>query len=142
MYVEQENLIKKRVVLVHWKRQMEVEVFSNLKNFCLSYPKYNYNTLNNYLGKERIAYENEIVRVERKEIIAKPKPLAVTERAIVPVLRRVQMKQAEDQAQDWQYWRSQPVAKRAQAVTFLVSQMLEKNQRMDKTMVNKIKNRS
>jgi hypothetical protein len=138
--MEQENLNKKRIVLVHWKKQMEVEVFSNLKNFCLSYPKYNYNTLNNYLGKEKIAYENEIVRVERKEIITKPKPQAA--RAIVPILRRVQMKQAEDHAHDWQYWQSQPVAKRAQAVTFLVSQMLEKDQRMDKTIINKIKNRS
>lgn len=137
--MEQINSIKKRIVLVHWKKQSEVEVFSNLKNFCLSYPQYSYNTLNNYLSKGKTAYDNDTIRVERKEIIAKP--IVLTARAIAPVLRRVQMKEAEDQVHDWEYWRSQPVAKRAEAVTFLVSQMLEKGQRMDKTIVNKLKNR-
>lgn len=137
--MRKEQLNKKRVVLVHWKKHQEVEVFSNLKNFCLSYPHYSYNTLNNYLGKGKMAYDNETIRVERKEIIARPKPIVATARAIVPVLRRVQMKKAEDQVHDWQYWRSQPVVKRAEAVTFLINQMLEKGQRMDKTIVNKTK---
>lgn len=132
----------KRIVLVHWKKQSNVEVFSNLKYFCLSYPQFNYNTLNNYLSKEKIAYENDIVRVERKDIIAKPKSAStpvVNTRSIVPVLRRVHMKEAEDDVRDWQYWLSQPVIKRAEAVTFLVSQMLKKGQRMDKSIVNRIK---
>lgn len=129
----------KRIVLVHWKKQEEVEIFSNLKNFCLSYPQYNYNTLSNYLSKDKIAYDNDLLRVERKEIIAKPKPQAASSRAIVPVLRRVKMKDAQDEVRDWQYWLSQPVVKRAETVTFLVNQMLEKGQRMDKTMVKKIK---
>jgi hypothetical protein len=30
--------------------------------FCLSYPQYNYNTLNNYLSKEKVPYENEGIR--------------------------------------------------------------------------------
>jgi hypothetical protein len=131
----------KRIVLVHLKQQNDVEIFSNLRYFCLSYPQYNYNTLNNYLSKGKIAYENEIVRVERKDIIAKPKPVLVSvahERTIVPVLRRVQMKEAKDDVRDWRYWLSQPVIKRAEAVTFLVSQMLKKGQRMDKTIVNRI----
>jgi hypothetical protein len=134
-----DSLRKKRIVLVHWKKQQHTEVFSNLKIFCLNYPQYSYNTLNNYLGKEKTAYDNETVRVERKEIISKPKADVATSRSIAPVLRKVQMKQAEDQVHDWQYWISQSVVKRAEAVTFLVSQMLKKGQRMDKTIVNKIK---
>lgn len=89
-----------------------------------------------------MAFENETVRVERKDIIAKPKPNFASDtnaRAIVPVLRRVQMKEANDDVRDWQYWLSQPVIKRAEAVTFLASQMLKKGQRMDKTIVNRIK---
>lgn len=131
----------KRIVLVHWKKQNETEVFSNLKNFCLSYPKYNYNTLNNYLGKSRIPYENEAIRIERKEILASPKPvpLAPNARVIIPVARRVHMKEANDDTRDLNYWLAQPVIKRAEAVTFLVSQMLKKGQRMDKSVVNKIK---
>lgn len=135
-------LKSKRIVLIHWKKQNDVEVFSNLKYFCLSYPQYNYNTLNNYLSKEKIAYENEIVRVERKVIIAKPKPVSPIgdgTRSIVPVLRRVEMKEANDNVRDLQYWLSQPVIKRAEAVTFLISQMLSEGQRMDKTIVNKIR---
>lgn len=131
-------LSNKRVVLVCWKKQNDIEVFSNLKYFCLSYPQYSYNTLNNYLSKEKIAYENDIVRVERKVIIAKPKQV-VPERSIVPVRRRVEMKAADDSIHDWQYWLGQPAVKRAEAVTFLVSQMLAKGQRMDKTLINKIR---
>lgn len=129
----------KRVVLIHWKKQNEVEIFSNLKNFSLSYPKYNYNTLNNYLSKNKVPYENGDIRVERKEIIASPKSVAATARAMVPVVRRVHMKDANDTTRDLEYWLSQPVVKRAQAVTFLVSQMLKKGQRINKKAVNKIK---
>lgn len=38
-----------------------------------------------------------------------------------------------------EYWLSQPVKKRAEAITFLVLQMLEEGQRMDKTFVNRVK---
>ncbi|WP_142687434.1 hypothetical protein [Chitinophaga polysaccharea] len=129
----------KRIVLVHWKEHQQVEVFSNLKNFCLSYPQYNYNTLNNYLSKEKIPYDNDSVRVERKDILTKPKPPASALRAIVPVIRRVKMKESDDRVRDLEYWLSQPETKRVEAVTFLVNQMLKKGQRMDKTVVNKIK---
>ena len=60
----------RRVILVHWKKleSNNLEVFSSLKNFCDSHPGYSYNTLNNYLSKKKIAYENEEVRLERKPI--------------------------------------------------------------------------
>ncbi len=132
---------EKRVVLIHWKENNEVEVFSNLKNFCLSYPQYNYNTLNNYLSKDKVAFENEKVRVERKHIISKPKCQALvgTVRSIAPVSRKVLMKDARDDERDLKYWLSQPVQKSAEATTFLITQMLKKGQRMDKSVVNKIK---
>jgi hypothetical protein len=134
------HIKEKRVVLVRWKDTNEVELFSNLKNFCLSYPQYNYNTLNNYLSKEKVAYENEGVRVERKSIISKPKlPIWVsTASKVVPVARKVLMKDANDDENDLRYWLSQPVQKRAEATTFLIMQMLKKGQRMDKTIINKI----
>lgn len=131
-----------RIVLIHWKKTNEAEVFSNLKNFCLSYPQYNYNTLNNYLGKEKKAYENDAVRVERKSVIARPKLVNAerdTLRKIVPVARKGLMKKADDDMHNLQYWLAQPAQKRAAATTFLVSQMLGKGQRLDKSMVNKIK---
>lgn len=111
------HIKEKRVVLVRWKGTNEVELFSNLKNFCLSYSQYNYNTLNNYLSKEKIAYENEVVRVERKSIISKPKPPIWVGAAskVVPVVRKVLMKDANDDENDLRYWLSQPVQKRAEA---------------------------
>jgi len=135
------SLKEKRIVLVHWKGNKEVEVFSNLKNFCISYPQYNYNTLNNYLSKDKIAYENETIRVERKNIISKPKVnnLNGTIRSVVPVARKVALKDANDDENDLRYWLAQPVQKRAAATTFLVMQMLKKGQRMDKSIVKKIK---
>ncbi|WP_290795952.1 hypothetical protein [Flavihumibacter sp. UBA7668] len=133
------QLKNKRIVLIHWKKQQETEVFSNLKNFCISYPDYNYNTLNNYLSKEKIPYDNEQIRVERKEIISKPKSAMQTQRTIVPVVRKVKMKEAGDEIRDLKYWLSQPVAKRGEAVTFLISQMLKKGERMDKTKLTKIR---
>ncbi|WP_207422833.1 hypothetical protein [Desertivirga brevis] len=132
---------EKRVVVVIWKNKQETEVFSNLKNFCLSYPQYNYNTLSNYLSKEKIAYENDFVKVERKVIVSKVKPQSqvVKVRAIAPVVRKVALKDANDDENDLRYWLSRPVQERAAATTFLVMQMLKKGQRMDKTVVNKIK---
>jgi hypothetical protein len=47
--------------LVYWKNHTEnpIEVFSSLKNFCLSYLEYNYNTLSNYLSKAKVPYETD-----------------------------------------------------------------------------------
>jgi hypothetical protein len=132
----------KRIVLIHWKKDDETEIFSNLKNFCLSYPQYNYNTLNNYLSREKMAYENRSIRVERKYIITRPKPSVncyKNSRSIEPVLRRIRIHEADEDNYDLQYWLAQPVKKRAEAMMFLISQMLKKGERMNKTIVNKIR---
>lgn len=126
---------EKRVIVVFWKKRVDspFEVFSNLKNFCLSYIQFNYNTLSNYLSKAKIPYENEDVRIERKSIIAKPKLISTKVRAKAPVLRQVQMKNADDEQHDFEYWLSKSLKERAAAVTFIISQSLAKDQRMDKT---------
>ncbi|WEK18867.1 MAG: hypothetical protein P0Y49_19000 [Candidatus Pedobacter colombiensis] len=129
----------RRVVVIYWRKQHEIEVFSNLKNFCLSYPQYNYNTLSNYLSKDKTAYENNDVRVERKEIISKPKESSVVNRKIAPLIRKVRMKEANDSERDLNYWLSRPASERVGAVSFLVRQMLKKGERMDKTIVKKIR---
>ncbi|GAB1462269.1 hypothetical protein [Pedobacter sp.] len=126
---------EKRVIVVFWKKRVDspFEVFSNLKNFCLSYIQFSYNTLSNYLSKAKIPYENEDVRIERKSIIAKPKLISTKVRAIAPVLIQVQMKNADDEQHDLEYWLSKSLKERAAAVTFIISQSLAKGQRMDKT---------
>jgi hypothetical protein len=128
----------KRVVVIHWKnsKNMNFEVFSNLRNLCLSYPQYNYNTLNNYLGKEKIPYENDLVKIERKHVFLQPKINAVSGvRSIAAVVNKIPMKSADDYTHDLEYWLQQPVKKRLAAVTFLISQSLKPGQRMDKTMI-------
>lgn len=70
-----DKVSKRRIVLVHWKdKQGSVEVFSNLKNFCTSYTEYSYHTLNTHLAKGTKPFEDEAVRIERKPVIAAPKP--------------------------------------------------------------------
>ncbi|MDN3550517.1 DUF6922 domain-containing protein [Mucilaginibacter aquaedulcis] len=65
--------INKRVVLVQWKRfaGIDIDVFSSLKGFCDSYPDFNYHTLNNYLSKKKIPFENDEVKIERQPLIQK-----------------------------------------------------------------------
>jgi len=65
--------INKRVVLVHWKRfaGIDIDVFSSLKGFCDSYPDFNYHTINNYLSKKKIPFENDEVKIERQPLIQK-----------------------------------------------------------------------
>lgn len=104
----------------------------------VSNKQYNYNTINNYLGKAKVAYENQEVHIERKSIIMKPKTeLAI--RKIAPVVRKVMLKEANDEQHDLKYWLSKPVKERVAAVTFIISQSLKKGQRMDKTMAVKKK---
>jgi len=71
---------EKRVIVVFWKNNTEhpFEVFSNLKNFCLSYTQFNYNTISNYLSKAKVAYENQEIRIERKSVISRPRPVVKT----------------------------------------------------------------
>ncbi len=63
--------INKRVVVVQWKRfaGTDIDVFSSLKCFCESYPDYNYNTLNNYLSKKKVPFENEEIKIERQPLL-------------------------------------------------------------------------
>lgn len=132
--------IEKRVVLVYWKNKQNnpFEVFSNLKNLCLSYPQYNYNTLNNYLSKDKIAYENDQVRIERKMIHSRPLiSLPPTTRSILPVVVKKQLKDIDEKQHDLEYWLKQPVEDRLSAITFIVMQSLKKGQRMDKSIINK-----
>ncbi|MHB1920850.1 MAG: hypothetical protein ACYCOO_01310 [Chitinophagaceae bacterium] len=135
MGVEHQN---KRVVVAYWKNHPEnpIEVFSSLKNFCLSYQEYNYNTLSNYLSKAKVPYETGKVRVERKNIFLQPKTSA---RKIMPVVRIVTLKEANDYRHDLNYWMGKPPAERLAAVTFLVRQNLKKGQRMDKGYILKRK---
>lgn len=137
--MSKENLTAKRVVIIHWKDQKDsFEVFSNLKNLCLSYPMYNYNTLNNYLSKEKIAYENKEVRIERKYIISQPKKKIEPIR-IAHVVKKGLLKDLQQYNNDIDYWLQQSPGSRMAAVTFIMSQSLKPGQRMDKTIVNKLK---
>lgn len=133
--------INKRVVVVYWKNHPEspIEVFSSLKNFCLSYLEYNYNTLSNYLSKAKVPYETDKVRVERKNIFLQPK---IQDRKIVPILRKVALKEANDYEQDLSYWMAKTPAERLSALTFLVRQSIKRDQKMDKTKIIKGKLRS
>jgi hypothetical protein len=137
---------KKRVVVVHWKTRLEnpFEVFSSLKNFCLSYSGYNYNTLSNYLSKDKIAYNHPEVWIERKEVILKPKfPFVPAKgRAIVPVVRKVKLKEAGDEKHNLEYWLSKPPLFRLTAITEMITQTMNKSRRMDKTWIVKRKLRS
>jgi hypothetical protein len=129
---------EKRVILMHWKTRPDcpVEVFSNLKLLCKSYPQYNYNTLNNYLSKAKIAYENDTVKVERLTVISRPLLIAPVSRSIKPVVTRQPLKEFDENMQNMEYWLSRPAKERLAAVTFIISQTLEKGQQMDKTFVN------
>lgn len=126
----------KRVVVVYWKNHTEnpIEVFSSLKNFCLSYLEYNYNTLSNYLSKAKVPYETDKLRVERKIIFLQPK---IQVRKIMPIIRKVELKQANDYKQDLNYWMGKTPSERLAAVTFLSRQSIKKGQRMDKTTIVK-----
>jgi hypothetical protein len=51
----------------------DIDVFSRLKGFCESYPAYNYHTLNNYLSKKKIPFENDELKIERQPLIQQVK---------------------------------------------------------------------
>lgn len=141
IYTMASEILNKRVVVVYWKNQPEnpIEVFSSLKNFCLSYLEYNYNTLSNYLSKAKVPYETDKVRVERKNIFLQPK---IQARKIMPIIRKVALKEANDYTQDLNYWMYKTPAERLSALTFLVRQSIKKGQKLDKTKILKRKLRS
>jgi hypothetical protein len=90
------------------------------------------------LSKAKVAYENQEMRIERKNIILKPKVAPESRiRKIAPLLRRVMMKDANDEQHDLEYWLGRPVKERAAAVTYIISKSLTKGQRMDKTKLVK-----
>jgi hypothetical protein len=128
----------KRVVIISWKMRLKnpLEVFSNLKILCESYPDYNYNTLNNYLSKSKIPYENDEVRIERKTVLTSPAP----RRQIAMVSKRVKMREHDEPKQNLEYWLSRPVSERIEAVTRLSAQLKKRpDQRMDKLVYQKRK---
>ena len=129
-----------RVILLHWKNQPgnRVEVFSNLKLLCAHYPRYNYNTLNNYLSKSRKAYENEEVRIERMVVNRRP-PQTIPGREMVLTAERVKMRSHNEESQNKAYWITRTPSERLRAATKLSMQMLKKGQRMDRSRVVKRK---
>lgn len=137
----QDSADTRRVVVIYWKNKPDnpFQVFSNLKNFCASYQKYNYNTLNNYLSKGKKPYENDQVRIERKSIITGiiTNKEAQSTRRVVRVVKKGKLHELEQDWRDHQYWLSMPVSARAAALTTLVAQSLEPGQRMDKSFVRK-----
>jgi len=110
----------------------------------MSYSGYNYNTLSNYLSKDKIAYDNPLVRIERKDVILKPKHpfVQVKGRSIVPVVRKVKLKEAGDEKHNLEFWLSKTPLIRLAAVTEMIAQSLTRFQRMDKTRIVKRKLRS
>ena len=137
---------KKRVVLVHWKNKPEnpYEVFSSLKNFCLSYPDHNYNTISNYLSKGKIAYENHDIHIERMNVILQPKENLTSSQArnIVPVVRKVLLHKADDAKNDLAFWLTKTPFDRLSAVTGIVSSAIPKSKKLDKTKIAKRKLKS
>jgi hypothetical protein len=135
----QKKRIEKRVVLIYWKHEQkkQMEVFSNLKNLCLSYPQFNYNTMNNYLSKKKSAYENEQVRIERKEVYSRPLNLSKNSHLnIMQVVAKKQLKDFDEKQDDLYYWLQQPPNKRLSAVTSIISQSLKRGQRMNKSILH------
>ena len=58
---------------------------------------------------------------------------------LVPVVRKARLKDINESKEDLIYWLTRPVTERISAVTFLISQSLNRGERMDKSIVNKIK---
>jgi len=55
---------------------------------------------------------------------------------IAPVLHKAPLKSLDEKMNDLKYWLAQPLIKRLEAVTFLISQTVDLNTtRMDKTYV-------
>ncbi len=55
---------------------------------------------------------------------------------IAPILHKAQLKSLDKKMNDLNYWLAQPLVKRLEAVTFLISQTVDlKTTRMDKTHV-------
>lgn len=113
-----------------WKSQTEnpTEVYSNLKILCESHPAFSYNTLNNYLSKNKIPYENDVVRIERMIVHTKP----VKRRQIALIGSKVKAQGHDEEKQNKEFWLTRPVSERLDAVGRLRAQVVDKK-RMNKT---------
>lgn len=58
---------------------------------------------------------------------------------ITPVIKKRPLSVVREKTEDVDYWLKQPAADRIAAVTFIISQSLQKGQKMDKTFVVKRK---
>ncbi|EEI94066.1 hypothetical protein HMPREF0765_0398 [Sphingobacterium spiritivorum ATCC 33300] len=67
------------------------------------------------------------------------KPVVIKQRNITPIVVKAPLRLQDQSAEDLEYWLKQPVIFRLRAVTFLVSQSLKKQEKMDKSIVNKRK---
>jgi hypothetical protein len=55
---------------------------------------------------------------------------------IIPVLHKAPLKSFDEKMNDLNYWLAQPIIKRLEAVTFLISQTVDlTNTRLDKTHI-------
>jgi hypothetical protein len=120
-----------RVIIISWKNlaQNSIEVYSNLKLFCESHPAFNYNTLNNYLSKDKIPYENELVRIERKVVHT----ASAKKRKMVIVGSLIAKQGHDEEKQNRDFWLGRTAAERLDAVELLRSQVV-KGERMNKNI--------
>lgn len=55
----------KTVILVQWKHSQIKECFTSLKVFVRKFTRFNYHTIDSYIGRKKVAYEDEEVILER-----------------------------------------------------------------------------
>lgn len=129
----------RRVVVAIWKNrgEREMEIFSNLKVFCESYPSLSYSTLNNYLGKAKTAFENDQLVLFRKEVYTKP--IARKVRSIQAVVNRYNQATHEEAEQNLDFWLAAEPESRLYAVTKLASEGIPKDTKIDKQKIQKLK---
>ena len=59
-----------RVILFTDKKTGEVQCFSSLKPFFDKYPEFinNTNNINTYLSRKKVAYETDMIKLQRVEV--------------------------------------------------------------------------
>lgn len=129
----------KRVVVAIWKNrsEREIEIFSNLKVFCDSYPSLSYSTLNNYLGKAKTTFENDQLILFRKEVFTKPIVRKI--RSIQAVVNRYNQATHEEAKHNLDFWLAAEPESRIYAVTKLASEGMPKGTKIDKKKIQKLK---
>jgi len=62
---------KKRrfIVMVTTKATGEAVPYHNLKSFTNANPQYSYNTLSNYLSRQDAPFNDDVLTIERKEVV-------------------------------------------------------------------------